>query len=269
MLFIHSDRAMGKAYLVGRAYGVFCSGLYYAPIKTISFLVRKNCLEAFVRKMISRRDAFLSFLDKRLLIVGLVGIFRLKCQEGQFDEFSLECLDSSILWLHVQRMEEEARLIHKTNQKRKGAAGERLTLPEQQDINVYNYIQGKMYNIDKIMAEDEVMKEEMNDDDEIMEFMLSHKREAQHSIKDLQTPAKQIDEFKEFQTMFSELRSFVGEKLKESILMKLSSSSQLVLEGILQCRKVLTEVDEVTHENSVLPRKIMKVKKRTAVQFPE
>lgn len=269
LLFIHSDRALAKSYLVGRAYGVFCSGIYYAPVRTISFLVKKNCLEAFVRKMISRRDAFLSYLDKRLLIAGLIGIFKLKCQEGQFDEFSLECLDSSILWLHVQRMEEEARLIHKTQQRRKGAGSEKLSLTEQQDINVYNYIQGKMYNIDKILAEDEMMKEEQNEDDEIMEFMLSHKREAQQSIRDLHSPAKQIDEFHEFQTMFAELRQLAGSKLKEQVLMGLSSSAQLVLEGILQCRKVLTEVDETTHENSVLPRKIMKVKKRAQPQFPE
>jgi hypothetical protein len=249
------------SFLFSRLYGVFCSAFVYLPEYGINCLVKKGLFDQFMKALMSRANSFTTTYDRRLFILAMLSVFKLKLKQEQIDEIAIGCLESAVLHLHVQRMEEEKKLSGdtiKTNHT-KGAISRKgpLNDTDRQDIAVYNMTKGKSYNLSEVLMDDED-----GEQDEIMEFLVSANREAQRSIQNLSSPIKEIDEFNEFSTMFVELKNFFQEKLNSLIVDKLTSSAKIVLPGILQCKKISTVTNEKLNEVEVMPRKIVKVRPR-------
>ena len=249
------------SFLFSRLYGVFCSAFVYLPEYGINCLVKKGLFDQFMKALMSRANSFTTTYDRRLFILAMLSVFKLKLKQEQIDDIAIGCLESAVLHLHVQRMEEEKKLSGdtiKTNHT-KGAISRKgpLNDTDRQDIAVYNMTKGKSYNLSEVLMDDED-----GEQDEIMEFLVSANREAQRSIQNLSSPIKEIDEFNEFSTMFAELKNFFQEKLNSLIIDKLTSSAKIVLPGILQCKKISTVTNEKQNEVEVMPRKIVKVKPR-------
>ena len=195
----------------------------------------------------------------------MISVFKLKVKQEQLDEIALGCMDTAILHLHIQRMDEEKKLAADNgfSNHTKGVNSKKgpINDTERQDIAVYNYVKGKTYNLNQVLMDDEDEGQ-----DEIMEFLISGNRAAQKSIQYLCSPIKESDEFAEFSTVYGELRNFFQDRLNTLIVDKLSSSARLVLPGILQCKKVSTLTDAKQLDVEVMPRKIVKVKQRTTLQ---
>lgn len=262
LLTIASD-----SYLYSRLYGIFCSGFIYLPDITIGYLEKQKLLEAFLKTLSAKSNAFLTGYDRKLFILSMISIFKSKLRQEALDAIAIGCLDASVLNLHVQRMEEDLKLSNQ--QKSLGKDGKSLNPKpatsdaERQDIAVYNMIKGKSYSLSQVLQEEADSKDES---EEILEFLMGSDRDAKKSIVNIKSKIIQVDEFREFIVMFNELKSFLGDKLNELILEKISSAARLVLPGILQCQKITTVIDEKQHDVDAIPRKIVKVKARPPVQ---
>ncbi len=193
------------SYLYSRLFGVFLSTFVYAPIAGIQFLVRQGRFEEIVKKISYRINSFVTVYDKKLLILGMISIFREKVRQQQLDTIAIDCLDLAIKGLHIQRIEEEIKFVGNNKSHRKtrdDGFKTQLSQIEKEDQSAYNLIKGRNYELTHIL-EEQIPGEENED---ILTFMLSDTREAEKTICDISSPVNQIDEFAVFKQLIIELK---------------------------------------------------------------
>jgi hypothetical protein len=289
-----SPKIPSDSYLQSRVLGVFCSAFLCLPQLTLRHI--QSDLESLIPYLQSKSLTFSTPLDRRLLILSLIRLFESLPSSPQ----SLSILDTAIQSLHVQRMEQELKVKDRPLDKNHGLGANtkpvigifgiigpkneemkvdkqlktpkrELSEAEKQDLAAYNFIRGKVYGIDELLKDPEDLENEAdNPEDEILNFLLEDTRKAEKAIKNIASPIKDIDEFEQFKLLFANLKKLLGDKINSELVENLSSVSRLVLPGILQCQKIATmyaEDKQVAVE--VLPRKIVKVKRREPTQGQE
>lgn len=255
------------SFLFSRLYGVFCSGFIYLPEITVGFLEKKQAFENFLKTLANKTNCFITSYDRKLQILAMLAIFKAKLRNEALDTTAISCLDTAILSLHVQRMEEDLKLSNQQKTLGREGKADHSKQPknegERQDIAVYNLVKGKTYNLGELLQEEADNKEES---EEILEFLMGKDRVAKKSLENVKSKIMEVDEFKEFVQMFADLKAFFKEKLNEVLIEKLSSPAKLVLPGVLQCQKIATIIDEKQRDLDTMPRKIVKVKARQPPQ---
>ena len=186
---------------------MFLSAFIYIPIPAITFLVQRNGFDDMIMSIVQRLNCFITSYDRKLLILGLISIFKEKIKQEQLDKIAITCLDYSIQALHVQRMDEEIKFTNKQKmlktKENRIPQKETLSQMEKEDICAYNLIKGKAYQLDQILEDS---GNEDNGDDEILTYMVSDTREAERSVESILTPLKAVDEFKYFKDMIDQMK---------------------------------------------------------------
>ena len=94
-------------------------------------------------------------------------------------------------------------------------------------------IKGKTYNLCEVFDDGDEDKIGEDHDDEIFSFLMGSQKKAEDGINKIKSPVREVDEFKQFLQMFTEVKVHFGDKVNTLLLEKLSSSSRLVLPGVL------------------------------------
>lgn len=262
---------------MSKVFGVICSALIFLPNQTIGFINSVGNFSSLMKTMVSCRNVFLTQYDRRLLSLALLSIFRLKVQQEEIDEDALKWFETTILILHVQRLEEEikglkAASLH-TKDKRKKLFKETKSDEEKRDFTLYNMIIGRGIDLDKLLEDDEPSPNN-NDADDILQDLINYvdsaKLSAQRSVHKLQSPLNKVDEFVEFQKIFSDFKLLLGVSLEPQVLERISSIARECLVGVLKSHKLTFGANSQQTIEGVptladqpnAPRKIAKLKER-------
>lgn len=198
------------SYLYSRLYGVFLSAFVFAPAAGIQFLVRQGRFEEVLKNLSYKINSFVTVYDKKLLVLGMISIFREKVRQQQLDGLAIDALDLAIKALHVQRIEEELKFVggavSEKSKKQQHGFKTQLSQTEREDQNAYNLIKGRNYDLSLILEDPSPGDAPGADSEDILAFMLSDTREADRSIADIASPVNQIDEFSVFKQLMIELK---------------------------------------------------------------
>lgn len=265
------DNLSKDSFIWGRLYGVFLSGFIYSWEATQEYCKSEAPLATVVGYISGKALTFETNYDRKVLINGLLAVFKHKMLAKEDDSTALMCLDTSIQQLHVQRMEEDKKQTNVVKNKKgaKNSSKAQISESERQDISAYNMIKGKQYNVDKLISDTDEEGLDFNEDnqqDEILYTMMGAGSQLSRLLRTLKSPLRKEDEFVSLQTIFEDLKTNHNqETLRGQLIDKLSACSRLVLPGILQVKRITEgscqeEVDQP--QGDALPRKIVKLKTR-------
>lgn len=198
----------GDTYFQARMLSIFLSGLYYAPAVTVQFLVKNNLFDTMIDRFVRLSAYFGHDYDRKILVLGLMSIFRLKISEQQLDEVAIRCLDFSVLNLHVQRVEQGKAIGYYKGKVLKSEE-------DATDFQLYETIHRELHLLAELPDNDMDDEYEMDDDSdygenkeqmEIYKALMTKKGKAGLSLKNFKSPVRTENEFQYFQTLIRELK---------------------------------------------------------------
>jgi hypothetical protein len=248
-------------YYKARLFGLFLSALYFNRVVAITYLVKTNTLEPLITSCVNKSAYFITDYDRKLLVLGLMSVFDEKFKGKQFDELAKQCLEFSILILHVQRIEQnKATGFYKSKVIKSD--------DETQEVNLCEMITQKFKLLAGIADDDEASDDEFDDeidDDndveemEVLRSLMSSKGKAKISLKNFTSPIKNENEFDYFINILKQVKANLPPESFAKLLGELSEVSRTALHGISQCQTV----NVFNHKNQKVDvaRKIAKVKR--------
>jgi hypothetical protein len=257
----------GDTYFQARMLSIFLSGLYYAPAVTVKFLVKNNLFETMIDRFVKLGAYFSHDYDRKILVLGLMSIFRLKISEQQLDEVAIKCLDFSVLNLHIQRVEQGKAIGYYKGKVLKSEE-------DATDYDLYETIHRELHLLAELPDNDMDDDFEMDDDSdygenkeqmEIYKALMTKKGKAALSLKNFKSPVRAENEFQYFQQLIRELKvnffnqnTFGIDNLKK-LVDRLSSQSQNAIQGIMLSQKI--ELKTKGEQPLEVARKVLKVKR--------
>ena len=190
---------VGENFLKARLLGIILSALHYRPKQTCEFLKGEGLLDGMIKTIIERTYFFDESYDRKLLILGMLSLLKLICNEGinqTNKQLVADILTSIVHNLMIERMKRNKYHLKKASR----------YPTHKQDIEIYKnlrmiYAQKAEVPLDQIDEEDD---EDMDND--IFAYLLKNSNQSRLPLVNLETPIQVIDEFKEFNDIFGVIR---------------------------------------------------------------
>lgn len=197
-------------FLYSRILGVICNGLIYMGELTVFYLYEKGIFDDVMTLILNKSNTFITPYDRKNLILSMISTYKtlsaINPEKFKSGIPLLRYLDKAVCYLHVQRMEFELQYAKSNKSRVKPAMQFGLSEKERQDQAAYNFIVGKTYGLQQVLEEENDEPNEKEMASEVLEFLMGSTYGASKLLERAISPTKEVDEFKEFQNFFFQLK---------------------------------------------------------------